>query len=752
MKSQSRLPTCARRGSLLLLASLVHCGDGSGGDGKGDLAALDNAAPASRASQESASSSSTLPPLPPGAIGWSATPASTPNPATGAIVRAPTFSPPSGSDVVSMRLQNPTAAALAPRFISFGQTFVTGAVRPEASLVAVAVAAAGSAVAPIQMDVKSTNPDGSVRMAVLTLQQPSLAPSSYVEVRIARGTLSPIVDHGFSQLDKKALVVDLSFGSSNAAFHLDVNAAVEAALKGARPDRWLSGSLASQVRVEVPVRSSMRFVADVTSYVDGSWIVDAQFDNDVAMSASGGALQYDATLVSPVETKSFVGLTHHQYTQWRRVFDSAGKSAVNVQHDVAYRVKSGSILPYDLSLGVASSLLEDRANEMKSGDWTAPFAANGIMQNMGTTGGRADIGPVTQHNAAWVVSQDVRARDMALAQADAAASIPWHYWDGAHARWLNTDDYPQLWTDGRGGVGVPGDASSGGLTQQVSDATGWGVDTPHMPDLSYVAYLMTGTRYYLDQLNAQASFAEMSTWTALRNNFDEPSSGKTWKGLVVRDNQVRGSAWSIRQLQDAAYVGLDGSFEKTYFEKMVATNFQFLNLQSAALEAQQGEAYGYLMGTYGTSGHMAPWQQDFFLSAVAQAARQGSPDALTYLKWSTNFYVGRFQAHDGWNPRDGATYNLINSDAATPNEPYKTWSAIGNATVAGGASNGIDAWTSTSGGYYGQLAVMSLSLIYDITKSPDAQAAYRYLIDNQVSNCQPSDFQRDPTFSMTPPP
>ena len=38
------------------------------------------------------------------------------------------------------------------------------------------------------------------------------------------------------------------------------------------------------------------------------------------------------------------------------------------------------------------------------------------------------------------------------------------------------------------------------------------------PDLSYVAYLMTGDRYYLDQLNAQATFSVFSDWPVYREN------------------------------------------------------------------------------------------------------------------------------------------------------------------------------------------------------------------------------------------
>jgi hypothetical protein len=64
--------------------------------------------------------------------------------------------------------------------------------------------------------------------------------------------------------------------------------------------------------------------------------------------------------------------------------------------------------------------------------------------------------------------------------------VPWNYYDAAHDTWLNTANYPRLWMDARGGVGRPGDPSSGGPTQIADRDTGWGIDHAHQPELSFV--------------------------------------------------------------------------------------------------------------------------------------------------------------------------------------------------------------------------------------------------------------------------
>ena len=85
----------------------------------------------------------------------------------------------------------------------------------------------------------------------------------------------------------------------------------------------------------------------------------------------------------------------------------------------------------------------------------------------------------------------------------------------------------------------------------------------------------------------------------------------------------------------------------------------------------------------------------------------GNADALTFLNWEANFLVGRFlNSANGFNPHDGAAYNLIVGNGTGTN--YKTWAQIEQATIAAGASNG-NGWAN-SDGYYAELAAQTFSL------------------------------------------
>ncbi|RKK01411.1 carbohydrate-binding domain-containing protein, partial [Teichococcus wenyumeiae] len=413
---------------------------------------------------------------------------------------------------------------------------------------------------------------------------------------------------------------------------------------------------------------------------------------------------------------------------------------LNIRQDIAHLHETGAIANYDLGVAVDNSLLQSYAEATAAAGWGEPLSANGVTQYMPGVGGRADIGITTQSNTVWLMTQDIRAATHALGQAETASAVPWNMWDGANGRWLNTEDYPKLWTDGRGGTGTPGDASSGGLTQQGDEISGWTPESAHQPDLSFVPYILTGERWMLDNLQAQAAWNVVSQWADMRGEDGN---------LLVQNNQVRGSAWALRQIDEAAWASPDGSAEQAYFSKVSDANWSWIVQQIPTWTAEQGEAHGWLPGEYGTAGALPPWQQDYFASTAIAAARHGNEDALTYLEWASNFLVGRFQhAADGFAEHDGAAYLLAISDPAT-GRIFNTWSEIGATTASYNWSNG-DGWSHSEGDYV-QLALATLSGIAELTGSQAAVDAYHALLADNPPFTTGHDFSRDPTFAIVAP-
>ncbi len=667
------------------------------------------------------------------------------------VVQTPVIAQPSGSQIVGANFQNPTSSALPAHAVQFGQAFVQGGLSGASGISATIN---GTAV-PAQIDVKTKFSDGSVKFGVVTAMAPALSANSTNPTLFAAGSggsalsLSSMPDYAFS------VDINLTAGASG-TYHFDVAALLATALSQGKVSYWRQGPVVTEGRVDVPVTGPLHLIFDISKYSDGSYTTEVQFNNDIAKICpqTGPACAYEKNTLTYTATITQNGgvvyqspsLAHNQYQQWHKLFSTNGLSQVNVQHDIVYLEKTKAIHNYDLSIGVSSALLDNLVSGLPQ-DTTVPFATNGVTTYMPTTGGRADIGYVTAQNTAWLITQSATAAKAALAGADAAASIPWHY--QYQNTWLNTDQVPNVWVDPRGGPGGYTD----GLAAMTGDTT-WNTDTSHQPDLSYVPYLMTGRRFHLDQLNAQASYSIVNQWPGVR----------VLGGLsdLLTGDQVRGTAWSLRQVNEAMWANPDGDSLKAYFTKVQDDNLTWLNSKTAAWQMQSGEVYGFVPQEIGSAGRYtptysitAPWMQDFLLVSVAQAAEFGNAKAATYLSWASNWAIGRFlNEAKGFNPRNGVTYNLpISHISASTFTPVKTWADLqaGTAEISQDNSTG---W-SKSDGYYGALGLGTLAeyvTVFGANSALGVQAtiAYNWLKSANPPHVDTATFQSDPTYHIVP--
>ena len=652
------------------------------------------------------------------------------------------------SDIVKLALENAGSSTLKAGVATFGQVFLPGEVPAGAGL----IATTSGGVQTVQLDVKTWYPDGSVKMAVLSIERPDIAAGGKVEVTLGTGSAGAQKAIDLAQaLQGHSFSVDVNV-HGGAHSTVDVLAALQKALAAGTASVWQDGSLATQARVEIPLEGSQRMIFDVTAYKGGGFSVEAQFNNDRVMEAQGGRVTYDVVVNMDGKQALQETVSQSQYQNWHESFSSTSTNGgqglgspdagwLNIRQDIAHLQAAGAVAAYDLGLTIDPAKLASYAAATEAPGWGDPLASNAVSQYMPMSGGRADIGFTTEANVAWLISQDPRAAAYALGQAEAASAVPWNFWDKANGGWLSTDDYPKLWTDGRGGTGKPGDPNSSGLTQQVDNASGWTVDVAHQPDLSFVPYLLTGERWMLDNLQAQASASIMGQWPTARGGADDN---------VIYGSQVRGAAWALRQVDEAAWAAPDGSAEKAYFQSASDANYAYLVSKIPEWTALQGEAHGWVPGTYGTEGALPPWQQDYFASTVIAAASRGNADALTFLNWEANFLVGRFtHASEGFDMHDGAAYLIAISEAKSGGAVYDTWEQIAAETDARGFSN--DNGWAHSDGDYAQLALATLSGIYRLTGSLEAKAAYDALIADHAPYSTAYDFANSPTYAIAAP-
>jgi len=585
--------------------------------------------------------------------------------------------------ITQVTFQNAGVLTLQGGFTTFGQTFRAGELMPGRQL----LAEIGGQVVPVQVDVRNTYPDGSVKMAVLTMQRPALSPwQEAVATLLAGNPAAPSAAVSLPQvLAGHSASLTLAMEDGRAPLTIDIGAAVAQAIANGSASFWQQGPYATQARVEIPVEnSSMRVVLDVTGYADGEIRFTVGLNNDRAMEAVGGHLNYLASVTLNGKTLFQQGLSHGQYQRVSLDFASSEAHGIqglgapqegwlNIKHDIDYLKSTGAIFQYNTDFVADPGTLRFYYDQVANNpQWGQIFWAHGVHMSMGDPGGRPDIGYTTGPNTHWLLSQDAAAAAYALGQAKVAGYVPWNFYDMANSTVLNTDNYPKVWTDGRGGTGSPGDRNSTGLTQQVPNI-GWGPDTAHQPDLSFIPYILTGERWMYDNIMTQASHSIHSTWPAQRGGDS---------ALVVQNNQMRASAWSMRQIDNAAWVAEDGSVEQIYFQQKVQDNWSWILSNASAWTETWGEISGFIPSS-AYVGLPPPWQTYMLASVVALSALRGSDEARDVLEFMSNFLLGMALSGDqGFDPHNAVIRSLVvPKDHTRPT----TWEALADALKANGS-------------------------------------------------------------------
>eukprot|EP00029_Vermamoeba_vermiformis_P009960 TRINITY_DN5134_c0_g1_i1.p1 TRINITY_DN5134_c0_g1~~TRINITY_DN5134_c0_g1_i1.p1 ORF type:complete len:726 (+),score=140.58 TRINITY_DN5134_c0_g1_i1:236-2179(+) len=599
-----------------------------------------------------------------------------------------------------------------------------------ASSIAVVQAVAGSTSVPVQIAVKATHADGSVKHAVLVAQQPAINSDSSLPLMLTTNSASnieSIVDLG--KFPSPSVTVSLSITQpASQTFNVDVSQALKDALASNSVSYFFQGPLASQGRIILPVVSSFRIALDITLFSDDSYSVDIQYLNDIAMAP----VAYSTSITSNGKTVySASDLTHYQYQTWHYVYYSNQEPLVNVQFDVLNMIQSNAIAPYYDTRGINEGVVSNALDGINSATWGKPFDNYGVTTAMPGTGGRADLGPLPLYTAAWIISQHNDLRRYMLGWGEAAGSTPLNYFAKNESRWLNVFDYPRLWLDARC-------ASYSICPTQFTEENSWELDTAHLPNMAFVPYMITGRRYFLDRMEAVAAWVASTTWDALRRQGTEVEMG------LLYGEQLRGAAWGLREVVYASYISPDDTPMRTYYDKIIFNHLSWLNNQTDAWTVKTGEVYGIMLAfSYGGDFIVPPWQTDFFASTISLASRQGYALAKEFLKWSKNWDVGRFLHDPPFNKQNGVAYNLWYGDSAGF---VTTWAQFQSEQESRGLNN-VD--FKESNGYYSQLGLMTLVMhqIEDPT-DPDATSAFNWLSTVGAPYTSDNDFRNDPTFGM----
>ena len=630
-------------------------------------------------------------------------PAPPPTSQISSIVAGPAINLPGAITTVAIDSTASTSQANVP--VTFGQVFKQGDVLPSEKLTG--KLADGSAI-PIQVDIKATHADGSLRHAIISAVLPSLPAGKSMSI-------------GLVKTAETATVVPATSPTTltNAGFTASANitlggqvysASADELLKNGKVTIWLSGPIVNEWHVWAPLKAggaehphlTARFA--IRSYAGMNKArVDVTIENNWAYESGPQNFTYDAqVVVGEQNAYSKAGLTHYRQARWRKVFWWGGQPNIYIKHNTAYLITTRALPNYDQSIAISETSLNALITkwESKNSEPMAPGIVNPLMP---TAGGRPDIGPFPQWAAQYLLSMDTRAKNVTLGTGDLAGSWPIHYRDKNTGQPVSLADYPYM-----GLFGVPSDKVN--PTTKLSEAFpvcggdcstspyNYNPDSAHQPSLTYLPYIVTGDYYYLEELQFWAN------WNMLRAN---PYYRNFDKGLVKWD-EVRGQAWSTRTLGHAAYITPDTHPMKQYFAERVKNNLDWYNTtyvngnpnQLGYIDGSGSNAFKAILYTTpsGAQTGIAPWQDDFFTWSAGHLNELGFSNAQPLLAWKAKFPVGRLTAA-GYCWIDGAAYTLAVRSSST-SAPYATFKEAYLSTMR--AADGTPLINSTGAQYLNQ--------------------------------------------------
>jgi hypothetical protein len=333
-----------------------------------------------------------------------------------------------------------------------------------------------------------------------------------------------------------------------------------------------------------------------------------------------------------------ITFVHPYLARWRRTFRVGSLAEAEITPDFTSFVTAGALPAYlPTVISPSRSIAGPNFAELGIGDLSYPLAL---------VGDREEIGLYPAWVAQYLVHKRQDQRAYVLKMGDLAGSFSIHSteWDG---RRTNLDNRPGFF------FGIQGDGNNGpaGGGPNTYGRGYYGEDgAAHQPSLAYVPYLLTGDRYYLDELKSWADFAMMS-WSWLRND---------GAGLMTAQ-QLRGLGWGLRDLADAAVASPDGDPDKPYFASRIHNNLA--DLESRAAREPDPLGGSLVIDQLDAKKPTQIFMQAFFLWALDHVVKQGFP-ASAYRRRIANYYNTLTTPGSGFTVEQVTAYLLNIADSS----------------------------------------------------------------------------------------
>lgn len=584
------------------------------------------------------------------------------------------------ADITTLTLTEKDGVTTINYPLTFGHVFKIGDVADY-----VTASYNGSAVTT-QCDVKTTYDDGSVRFAVISIIIPSVAANSTKNIVLS--TSATTASSGYmdkttiiaTDIEDEIRLTNLSGSGYSGSLTADLNAQITAV---SSPSYWLQGSVATEIMVRAGLNNSLEASWEVRFYPGTSFGPRISHSIENMNANYRGIVNYDVDIQAGMPTLSSryskSAVVHNENSRWRKVlWIGSEPPETELHYDREYLTSTGSILKYRTYSSVSEQTITSAYSSWSSSN-TDIMGSGTLQKYFPTTGGREDIGVLPTWAARYLNSFDNRLKEIVIGNGEMAAHCPIHYreYDESKSFYrlpVSIDDRDTVWTseDKASTWGDVLDRLPAAIGNVGSAYHGWTIDRAHQGSFAYIPYLITGDRYFLE---------EMYYWAAYNLSACDynDSYGRKRSDGIIQD-QVRGVAWALRNIADAAALSSDSDLLlKSYLTTKVNNNISFTYL------VRRGRyPLGYFgIDIYATLGQMAsdvlyvgnPWQEDYVLLSLAHQYQLGFNWGEN-ISWYKNFNNNRFVA-DGVNPYDGSAYRfpaqLQNYVCGTPPCYPTTW-------------------------------------------------------------------------------
>ncbi|MFY9514098.1 MAG: hypothetical protein WAQ05_24300 [Rubrivivax sp.] len=684
----------------------------------------------------------------------SPTPPSPTPPAPTPPAPAPTAAFGSKMGAMQFTLLSPTASTTVPYCVGFA--FRAGDI-PAGSTVA---ADSGS----FQVTPKNVWPDGSLKFAVLAGEVAVSAAASATVTLSATSTATSGTVLTLSNLKSTGITAQVGAGSFGSVSWsgTDWDAPFMA---------WVSGPVMSSWIYRKPVGSDAHLVAwlEVRLFASGAVEVLPWVENGFLQVAgpTNKSATYTFTLGGTQRFSAAIDLKHHQRTvlvsgsllsHWL----GASRELV-VRHDAAYLMSTEVVPTYRAELAAGAGRVAAQPKSfapLQQGSYTYSD------DDMYSTGYQEPIGPLPEHDVLYLVADSTDS-------ATVFRSVVWngygagrygvHYRDETTNRPFRFSAYPTLVPNG-------GSSTRSTYTPAPSGGNAPAFDIAHHPSMGYMAYLVTGRFYFMEE----ALF--VATYVHLVKSDDMRIQAKGLVQSVLGAWQTRACAWQWRSLLTAySILPDDDATLRTEFKTVVQNNIDHYHSRYVGQTAnvfgiiEPGEEYDSVKG----QGEVAMWQQDFFsaatgwgraLALILDAGYQTKFDA--FHAWNAQGVVNRLQPRGSWWYVNPVNYLIRVNASKRPDYVNGTGSFY---TVAQAytetyqpPNTGIYAWMSTTDNvlasqYFPEQSTPSMlhnmqpALAYAVRFGvPGAQAGYERLLSCTNWSQVEAAFDVKPVWSAMP--